>query len=185
MQTAISTMSDRGNDATTAQLPTEHAQYLTFWLGAELFAVGILGIKEILQFGQLTTVPLMPAHIRGVINLRGAVVPVIDLQARFGRGAAQAGKRTCIVIIEVVHEGERHDMGIMVDAVSAVIDIGPGQIEPVPAFGASVRNDFIAGMGKLDDRFVIILDVARTFSFGELSAIHDAGGGMAYDRITG
>jgi purine-binding chemotaxis protein CheW len=149
----------------------ESGQYLTFSLGDEVFAVGILVIKEIIQFGQLTTVPLMPPYIRGVINLRGAVVPVIDLYARFGRGTAPVGKRTCIVIIEVKHEGESHDIGIMVDAVSAVIEIAQDQIEPAPSFGSSVRTDFIEGMGKVNDQFVIILDVARTFSVGELAAL--------------
>ena len=149
----------------------ESGQYLTFSLADEVFAVGILVIKEIIQFGQLTTVPLMPNYIRGVINLRGAVVPVIDLYARFGKGIAPVGKRTCIVIIEVTHEEESHDIGIMVDAVSAVIDIAADQIEPPPTFGSSVRNDFIEGMGKVDDKFVIILDVSRTFSVDELAAM--------------
>lgn len=149
----------------------EGGQYLTFYLAEELFAVGILAIKEIIQFGQMTSVPLMPEYIRGVINLRGAVVPVIDLYARFGRGTAPVGKRTGIVIIEVKQDGETHDIGIMVDAVSAVIEIGQDQIEPAPAFGATVRTDFIAGIGKVDERFVIILDVARTFSLGELASL--------------
>lgn len=149
----------------------EARQYLTFSLGSELFAVGILVIKEIIQYGQLTSVPLMPAHIRGVINLRGAVVPVIDLNVRFGRAAAQVGKRTCIVMIEVVHEGESHDIGIMVDAVSAVVEISADQIEPAPSFGANVRADFIEGMGKLEDRFVIILDVSKTFTLSDLASL--------------
>ncbi len=152
----------------------EATQYLTFSLADEVFAVGILVIKEIIQFGQLTTVPLMPGFIRGVINLRGAVVPVIDLYARFGRGAAVVGKRTCIVIIEVTQEGESHDIGIMVDAVSAVIDIPAEHIEPPPTFGSTVRTDFIAGMGKVNDAFVIILDVGRTFAVGELAELEAA-----------
>jgi|GEM_PF-135548 len=151
----------------------ETGQYLTFSLGDELFAVGILVIKEIIQFGQLTTVPMMPSYIRGVINLRGAVVPVIDLYARFGLGTSTVGKRTCIVIIEINNEGETHDIGIMVDAVSAVIDIASDQIEPAPTFGSSVRNDFIEGMGKVNDRFVIILDVVCTFSVSELASLEN------------
>ena len=152
----------------------EAAQYLTFSLADEVFAVGILVIKEIIQFGQLTTVPLMPGFIRGVINLRGAVVPVIDLYARFGRGSAVVGKRTCIVIIEVTQEGESHDIGIMVDAVSAVIDIPAENIEPPPTFGSTVRTDFIEGMGKVNDAFVIILGVGRTFAVGELAEMEAA-----------
>lgn len=168
------TLSEKSASLASMSAAAESAQYLTFALGNELFAVSILVIKEIIQYGQLTTVPLMPDYISGVINLRGAVVPVIDLNARFGRGAAAVGKRTCIVIIEVQHEGEQHDVGIMVDAVSAVIDIGRDQIEPPPRFGATVRNDFIEGMGKLNDQFVMILDVARTFSLGELAGMEAA-----------
>lgn len=158
----------------TETVANDTGQYLTFHLANEVFAVGILVIKEIIQYGQLTTVPLMPSYIRGVINLRGAVVPVIDLYARFGRGTATVGKRTCIVIIEVKHEDESLDIGIMVDAVSAVIDISAQQIEPPPTFGSSVRTDFIHGMGKVNDQFVIILDVAKTFSLGELAALEAA-----------
>jgi purine-binding chemotaxis protein CheW len=163
------------SDIAGAQIDAgERGQYLTFSLASELFAVGILVIKEIIQYGQPTTVPLMPNYIRGVINLRGAVVPVIDLYARFGRGAAEVGKRTCIVIIEVTYEGDSHDIGIMVDAVSAVIEIAADQIEPPPTFGSTVRTDFIEGMGKLNDQFVIILDVARTFAVSELAALEVA-----------
>jgi len=144
----------------------ESGQFLTFSLGQELFAVGILVIKEIIQYGQITAVPLMPSY----------VVPVIDLHARFGRGAAEIGKRTCIVILEVTHEGESHDIGIMVDAVSAVIDIPANQIEPAPTFGSSVRTDFIEGIGKVNDQFVIILDVARTFSMDELAMLEGMSG---------
>ncbi|MFT5533064.1 MAG: purine-binding chemotaxis protein CheW [Burkholderiaceae bacterium] len=146
-------------------------QYLTFSLGQDLFAVGILVIKEIIQYGQLTTVPLMPAFIRGVINLRGAVVPVIDLALRFGGAAAHVGKRSCIVVLEISHDGESHDIGMLVDAVSAVVDIAPSEIEAVPDFGTEVRSEFIEGMGKIDGRFVIILDVGRTFSLTELASM--------------
>lgn len=179
MQTSLTNKPNKRNPATTGSgnadaLTSDASQYLTFYLADELFAVGILVIKEIIQYGQLTTVPLMPSYIRGVINLRGAVVPVIDLYARFGRGTATVGKRTCIVIIEVRHEDESIDIGIMVDAVSAVIDISEQQIEPPPTFGSSVRTDFIQGMGKLNEQFVIILDVAKTFSLGELAALEAA-----------
>ncbi len=151
--------------------PIEVGQYLTFTLGQEQFALGILAIKEIIQYGQLTTVPLMPNFIRGVINLRGAVVPVIDLSARLGRGVAPLGRRTCIIIIEIEYDHEALDIGVMVDAVSAVIDINPDQIEAAPSFGASVRIDFIAGMGKLNEQFIIILDIAHTFALDELARL--------------
>jgi purine-binding chemotaxis protein CheW len=163
------TESSQGKEAAA-----QTGQYLTFVLGNEPFAIGILVIKEIIEFGQPTEVPLMPAYVRGVINLRGAVVPVIDLQARFGRGIATVGKRTCIVIIEVDDGGESHDIGIMVDAVSAVIEIAAQQIEPAPSFGSSVRTEFVAGLGKVDENFVIILDIARTFSMDELAVLDNA-----------
>jgi len=146
-------------------------QFLTFMLGRELFAMGILAIKEIIQFGQITSVPLMPDYIRGVINLRGSVVPVIDLSVRLGRGKGSVGKRSCIVVLEVEMDGESMDIGVMVDAVSAVIDIAEDKIEAAPAFGTSVRPDFIEGIGKVDDHFIVILDVAHTFSMDELAGL--------------
>ncbi|MEH3086343.1 MAG: chemotaxis protein CheW [Xylophilus ampelinus] len=149
----------------------EPAQYLTFQLAGEMFAIGILAIKEIIEYGQLTVVPMMPASVRGVINLRGAVVPVIDLQARFGERACEVGKRTCIVIVEVGAPSERQVVGVIVDAVNEVIDIAPGDIEAPPAFGARVRADFIQGMGKVRGRFVILLDLDRTLSSDDLVAL--------------
>jgi purine-binding chemotaxis protein CheW len=134
-------------------------QYLTFTLGSEVFAIGILAIKEIIEYSNLTTVPMMPSYVRGVINLRGAVVPVLDLSIRFGKPASAVTKRTCIVIIEITTAGDRQDVGVVVDAVDSVLDIPPEQIEPPPAFGARISTDFIEGMGKVNGRFVILLDV--------------------------
>jgi purine-binding chemotaxis protein CheW len=147
------------------------AQYLTFTLGDEVFAMDIRTVREIIQYGTLTTVPLMPGFVRGVINLRGAVVPVIDLQARFGRPCAEVGKKTCIVIFDAMRDGERVELGLMVDAVSEVIDIAPDQIEPPPNFGASVRRDFIRGMGKVASRFVIILEPDKAFDVTEMAQL--------------
>ncbi len=154
----------------------EANQYLTFTLSGEMFAVGILNVKEIIEYGSLTEIPMMPAFIRGVINLRGAVVPVIDLAARFGGKVTEVGRRTCIVIVEVQQEEERHDIGIMVDAVSEVLEIPGTEIEPPPAFGARIRADFIAGMGKVGGKFVIILDILRVLSVEEMAVIADAAG---------
>src|SRR5512137_2296269 len=109
--------------------PVDQQQYLTFTLGDEMFAIGILAIREIIEYGNLTLVPLTPPFIRGVINLRGAVVPVIDLAARLDRQPREVTKRTCIVIIEVEHGEGRHEMGIVVDAVSEVLEIPPENIE--------------------------------------------------------
>lgn len=146
-------------------------QYLAFTLNGEVFAIDILQIREIIEFGALTEVPMMPPTIRGVINLRGAVVPVIDLSARFGREQSAVARRTCVVIIEVSVEGAKQTLGVMVDAVNEVMEIPAADVEPAPAFGARIRTDFIAGMGRVNGRFVIILDVARVFSLDELATL--------------
>lgn len=157
----------------------ELAQYLTFVLAGEPFAIGILAIKEIIEYRGLATVPMMPACVRGVINLRGAVVPVIDLQARFGRTSSEVSKRTCIVIVEVANEaeaqGRRQVVGVVVDAVNEVLDIAPADIEPPPSFGARIRSDFIAGVGKVRGKFVILLNVDRVLTLDDLGAIAAAG----------
>lgn len=165
----------------TAAVKAEQApsQYLTFTLGGEMFAVGILNVKEIIEYGSLTEIPMLPAFIRGVINLRGSVVPVIDLSARFGGKPTELGRRTCIVIIEVQDEASdaqghppcRHDIGIMVDAVSEVLDIPAGEIEAPPSFGARIRADFIYGMGKVAGEFVIILDIDKVLSVSEIAQL--------------
>ena len=150
-----------------AALPS---QYLTFMLGEEQFAVGILGIKEIIEYGNLAGVPMMPDCVRGVINLRGAVVPVMDLAARFGRPASPITKRSCIVIVEVADAdgGGQQVLGMLVDAVNAVVDIAPADIEAAPSFGTRVRPDFIAGIGKHNGKFVSLLAIERVLSSGEI-----------------
>jgi purine-binding chemotaxis protein CheW len=153
----------------------EPQQYLTFVLGGETFAIGILRIKEIIEFEGLTTVPMMPSCIRGVINLRGAVVPVLDLSARFGRKSTEATRRTCIVIVEVEADGAHQDIGVIVDAVNEVLEIPGTEIEPAPSFGTKLRPDLIRGMGKVGGRFVIILDTDRVLSTDEIVAIGDGG----------
>ena len=157
------------------------SQYLTFALGGEMFAVGILNVKEIIEYGNLTEIPMMPTFIRGVINLRGSVVPVIDLAARFGGSPAELGKRTCIVIVEVADADTQHDIGIMVDAVSEVLDIPASEIEPPPSFGARIRADFISGMAKVDGKFVIVLEVDKVLSIDEMSSLAEAGQAPAPD----
>ena len=163
--------------ASAVALQAEQApsQYLTFTLGGEMFAVAILNVKEIIEYGNLTEIPLLPAFIRGVINLRGSVVPVIDLAARFGGKPAEPNRRTCIVIVEVSDEDTRHDIGIMVDAVSEVLDIQAGEIEPPPSFGAKIRADFIFGMGKVAGQFVIILNIDKVLSIEEIAQITATG----------
>lgn len=153
-----------------AESAEQQQQYLTFSLGEEMFAIGILAIREIIEYSGLTEVPMTPPFIRGVINLRGSVVPVIDLTVRFGRAANEATKRTCIVIIETeAADGQHHQMGVIVDAVSEVLEIPNTDIEPPPAFGAHIRIDFISGMGKVDGKFVVMLDVNRILSLEEVA----------------
>jgi len=152
-------------------------QYLTFSVGREMFAVGILNVKEIIEYGNLTEIPMMPGFVRGVINLRGAVVPVIDLGARFSGKISAVQRRTCIIIVEVQQDDEKHDIGVMVDAVSEVLEIPGTDIEPAPSFGAHIRADFIAGMGKVAGKFVIILSVQRVLSVDEMTVLTQIGQG--------
>ena len=148
----------------------EQTQYLTFVLGSEVFAIGILAVKEIIEYGQLTEVPMMPACIRGVINLRGSVVPVMDLAVRFGKTAKPVSKRTCIVIVETEQVGEREDVGVIVDAVNAVLDIPAADVEPPPAFGAKINSEFIQGLGKVDGKFVILLNADSVLAIESFDA---------------
>jgi purine-binding chemotaxis protein CheW len=156
--------------AAQAAASLEPAQYLTFMLGGEIFAIGILAIKEIIEYHGLTEVPMMPPCVRGVINLRGAVVPVMDMLARFGRPSSPITKRSCIVIVEVELEDEHQVIGVIVDAVNEVLDIAPADIEPAPAFGARIRSDFILGMGKVKGKFVILLNPNSVLSIDEIAA---------------
>ncbi len=153
-------------------------QYLVFSLGGELFAVGTLRVREIIEYGNITAVPMMPSFIRGVINLRGAVVPVIDLNARFGREKTDISRRTCIVILEVQSEEDTHILGIIVDAVSAVRHIDSANIEPSPSFGTRIRADFIDGMAKVNGNFVILLDLGKVLSMDEISMISGMASGQ-------
>jgi purine-binding chemotaxis protein CheW len=144
-------------------------QFLTFSLGQEAFGIGILHIKEIKEFGGVTQIPMMPHFVRGVINLRGNVVPVIDLGVRFGRGDIPITRKTCIIIVEINTEDELIDIGILVESVNEVLEIPPDKIEPAPSFGSKIRTDFIQGIGKSDNRFIIILNVQKVLSVDELS----------------
>ena len=144
------------------------AQYLTFTLGAELFAMDIRTVREIIQHAALTVVPMTPEFVRGVINLRGAVVPVIDLQLRFGRASAVVGQKTCVVIFDATQDGEKTELGLMVDAVSEVIEIDPKDIEVPPQFGTSIQRDFIRGMGKVKGEFIVILEPERALNIDDM-----------------
>ena len=146
-------------------------QYLTFMLSGETYGINILDIKEIIEYGNLTPVPMMPNFIAGVINLRGSVVPIINLKLRFGGNTSEIGKRTSIVIIEVGNNDRKNEIGIIVDIVNEVIDLAESDIEPAPSFGAHIRADFIQGMGKIGEEFLILLDVNQVLSVEELSIV--------------
>lgn len=148
----------------------EQTQFLTFLLAEESYAVTILRVREIIEHDTVTRVPNTPPSIRGVINLRGAVVPVVDLAVRFGLRDSRVTKRTCVIIVEVEVGGDRLVMGLMADAVSQVIDLLPADIEPPPAFGTRVRVDFLKGLGKIGKKFVLILDIDRVLSSEEVRA---------------
>jgi purine-binding chemotaxis protein CheW len=163
------------NGAAAHTIALQPQQYLTFVLGREIFAIGILSIKEIIEYSDVTDVPMMPPYLRGVINLRGAVVPVVDLSVRFGKPANPVSKRTCIVIIEIQTGGESHDIGLLVDAVNAVLDIPPSEIEPPPSFGTHIRTDFIQGMGKVDGKFVILLELEHILAPDEMQRLRAVG----------
>ncbi len=150
-------------------------QYLTFSLGDEVFAMDIRSVREIIQHGAMTVVPLMPEFVRGIINLRGSVVPVIDLQSRFGRARAQVGKKTCVIIFDVGPEGDRVELGLLVDAVSEVIDIAASQIEPPPQFGTTIQREFIRGLGKVGSEFIVILEPERALNIDDMVALTEQG----------
>ena len=149
----------------------EPQQYLTFQLSGETFAIPILAAREILEYSKPTYVPLMPDFIQGVMNLRGMVVPVIDLSLRFARHATPVGRRTCIVIIEVQGEYQQQLIGILVDTVHEVLEIPDIDIEPTPQFGNKIRADFISGMAKINSHFIILLNVSKALSIDDMALL--------------
>ncbi|MEB2186966.1 chemotaxis protein CheW [Xanthomonas campestris pv. campestris] len=149
------------------------AQYLTFQLDGETFATSILGIREIIQYRAPTPVPSMPACVRGVINLRGAVVPVVDLQARLGRADSRIGKRSCIVILATEQAQGPQVIGVLVDAVNAVIELADHDIEAAPSFGTHIRRDLLRGMGKVGERFVVLLEMEQVLRVDEIAGETD------------
>lgn len=150
---------------------TDQAQYLGFYIAEEEYAIGILRVKEILEYDTITRIPGTPPSIRGVFNLRGSVVPVVDLAVKLGLPESPITKRTCIVVVEVDLDGERTVMGLMADAVSQVLDLGRGDIEPPPAFGTRIHMDHLLGMGKAGKKFILLLDIDRILSVNELMEV--------------
>jgi purine-binding chemotaxis protein CheW len=153
---------------------TETRQYLTFKLDSEVFALDVATVREVLDFTTVTRIPRTPEFMRGVINLRGSVVPVVDLRLAFGMTATEKTVNTCIIVVEVTLEGESAIMGALADSVEEVIDLEPEQIQPPPRIGASIRTDFIRGMGKRDTNFLMILDIDRVFSADQLAGLRTA-----------
>ena len=154
-----------------AETITETNQYLTFTLADEDFALDIGKVREVLDYTTITKVPRMPSFLRGVINLRGNVVPVIDLRYKLGMGAILQSVDTCIVIVEIMIDNELTHMGALADSVKEVIDLDPAQISPPPKLGIKIDSEFIRGMGKRDDKFLIILDIDKVLTANELDVV--------------
>jgi len=160
----------------TIDLETEviHSdQHLTFVLSDEEFAIPVITIREIIEYGHLTKVPMVPEFIQGVVNLRGNVVPVFSLAKKFGLEVQEVGKRTCVIILDAQVDGAVVVMGVVVDKVLQVIEIAESNIEPPPSLGASIRTSFIKGMGRIDDNFIIILDIVQVLSADEIALVQD------------
>lgn len=168
-----------GSRAAAEETESRGRQYLTFSVGSELFGAAIAGVREIIEYRHPAPVPMMPNFLRGIINLRGRVVPVIDLSVRFGRQSREVTRRTCIVILEIASEGEHQAIGVVVDSVSEVLEIADADIEPAPSFGAKLRSDFIQGMGKIGEKFVILLDIDQVLSVDELAMLGEIEGAPA------
>ncbi|KIH75348.1 CheW protein [Geoalkalibacter ferrihydriticus] len=149
----------------------ETNQYLTFKLDGEIFALGIAKVREVLDYTAITKVPKSPDFMRGVINVRGGVVPVIDLRVKFGMAPTPQTVNTCIIIVEIAMEGETTVLGVLADQVEEVLDLDPAQIEPAPRIGTRLRTEFIQGMGKREEQFIILLDIDRVFSGEELAGV--------------
>jgi purine-binding chemotaxis protein CheW len=150
---------------------TVMTQYLTFRLGEETYALDISTVREVLDFTAITRIPRTPEFMRGVINLRGSVVPVVDLRLKFGMSKTERTVNTCVVIVEVTIDGDTMIIGALADSVQEVMDLEPGHIEPAPKIGSRLDTEFIKGMGKLGERFIIILDIDRAFSSDEIALV--------------
>lgn len=158
---------------------TEVRQYLTFKLEGEIFALDVGKVREILDYTSITKVPQTPDFMKGVINLRGSVVPVVDMRLKFGIPAQEKTVDTCIIVVEIAIDGEVTILGALVDSVQEVFELEPSQIESAPRIGTKLRTDFILGMGKRDDQFVIILDIDKVFSYEELDTVQNMTGAAA------
>lgn len=160
--------------ATKEREVVEQQQYLTFLLAGEEYAISILEVKEIIEYDTVTSVPKTPKWIRGVINLRGSVVPVVDLAVKFGLEKEPVTKTTCIVIVETQYENQNTTMGVIADAVSQVMDIAAGEVQEVPPFGTRMKVDYLQGMAQLGKKFVLLLDIDKVLSADEAIDLNEA-----------
>ena len=151
-------------------------QYLTFTLGEEVFALDIGTVREVLEYTAITRIPRMPTFMKGVINLRGHAVPVMDMRLKFGMPETEHTVNTCIIIVEVAREGDSVVLGALADSVREVVDMDQTEIENAPSMGAAVDAQFLRGIGKLGDEFVLLLDIDKSFSLDEIAAIAEMEG---------
>ena len=158
--------------AHSAQADARVGKYLTFQLGDEEFGIRVLKVREIMGLQQITAVPQTPAHIKGVLNLRGKVLPVIDLRLKFGLAAAEYTQRSCIIVTQVQGESAPVLMGIIVDGVSEVLNLAASEIEDTPDFGEAVSGQYLLGMAKVKGKVKILLDIDRILSTQELHRLH-------------
>jgi purine-binding chemotaxis protein CheW len=165
---------NQGKNQGKNQLPLSTVQYLTFLTAGEEYAISIVKVSEIVEYEAVTTVPNTPPWIRGVTNLRGRVVPVVDLAVKFGLPASRISKFTCIIITEVMFQSEQLTMGVLADSVSQVIDLSADEIEETPPFGTRVKTEYLLGMGALGKKFCLILDIDKVLSADELLAVTDS-----------
>lgn len=166
--------SNQASNQGKSQLPVSRVQYLTFLTAGEEFAISIVKVREIVEYEAVTTVPNTPAWISGVTNLRGRVIPVVDLAVKFGLPASRISKFTCIIITDVMFQGENLTMGVLADSVSQVIDLSGDEIEKTPPFGTRVKTEFLLGMGALGRKFCLILDIDKVLSADEMLAVTDS-----------
>lgn len=166
-------MSEQNINDATSHSNEDISQFLTFLLAGEIYGISILDIRELIEYEGVTSVPMMPDFIAGVINIRGAVVPVIDLTSRFDGNKTKITKRTSIIIAEVENEDLKIEVGVIVDEVKEVLNIAINDIEPAPTFGSKIRTDFISGMGKVGDELLVLLEVRKVLSIEELLLVKD------------
>lgn len=164
-------MAEKESASSIEEIKAKAGKYLTFKLGEEVFGLEILKVQEIIGIMKITVVPRMPDFIRGIINLRGKIIPVIDLRLKFLMSTHQDSLKTCIIVMQIIMSGKKLIMGILVDEVSEVLNINQGQIDEPPSFGGSVNVEFILGIGKVGQKVVMLLDIDKVMTSGELELL--------------